>query len=182
MRARCESHQSEEDRRKVGSRNLRTARARDGPVAVPGRALQINSIQLRYDLVVVHRHVHRSPNRNRKSATQPLVSHATTQGQTPGPRSAGANRKPRRERYSSLSTMLCHVIGSCSHVPSSPAPSGPASAAARARQPPLLHGTDAGIGSRAGPHGTAPSAQLLPFPLRPDLRRHARTPHVHERA
>jgi hypothetical protein len=27
------------------------------------------------------------------------------------------------------------------------------------------HGTDAGIGSRGG-HGTAPSAQLLPFPLR----------------
>jgi hypothetical protein len=44
------------------------------------------------------------------------------------------------------------------------------------RPPPVLHGTDAGIGSRGPPSCTAPSAQLLPFPLRPDLRHHARTP------
>jgi hypothetical protein len=60
--------------------------------------------------------------------------------------------------------------------PSSPAPSGPASRRAAATLAPRHRCRH--IGSRGVPHGTAPSAQLLPFPLRPDLRRHARTPHA----
>ncbi len=43
------------------------------------------------------------------------------------------------------------------------------------RPPPLLHGTHAGRLPGA-PMVRPPSAQLLPFPLRPDLRRLARTP------
>jgi hypothetical protein len=60
-------------------------------------------------------------------------------------------------------------------APSSPAPSGPASASGR--HPCSTRHRCGHVGSR-GAHGTAPSVQLLLFPLRPDLRRHARTPHA----
>jgi hypothetical protein len=47
----------------------------------------------------------------------------------------------------------------------------------RRRPPPLLRGKECRYYRLpGGPHGTAPSAQLLPFPLRPDLHRNARTP------
>ena len=67
---------------------------------------------------------------------------------------------------------LCYVLLMCSLVPSSPAPCWPAEAAATLAP---RHGCRH-YRLPGGPHGTAPSAQLLPFPLRPDLHRNARTP------
>jgi hypothetical protein len=98
----------------------------------------------------------------------------TTQGQRHQPRSY---RKPRRERDSSWSTtmllscywlMLSCAVVTCTiwaSVGGHLSGRHPCSTRHRCRH--RLPG---------GPRGTAPSAQLLPFPLRPDLRRHARTP------
>ncbi len=59
--------------------------------------------------------------------TQPLVSHHTG-GQTPAAHLQGAET---RQRFLHCPRCSCHVIGLCSHAPSSPAPSGPASASGR---------------------------------------------------